>query len=118
MTTSDEHCHDDAAWAASDERSVRSDAVVLRGEAARAASRAVLEEAAQDDGPSRALLARARAGRPALEDGQVGPSPTWRYRVPRSLDRRMRAQAAAEHRDLSDVLRSAANDYLSAHEAV
>ncbi|MBD3780829.1 MAG: hypothetical protein IE923_16395 [Micrococcales bacterium] len=117
MTRDDERPGTLGEWAASDEPAVRPGAEVLRGAAARAASRALLEEAAADDAASRALVERSRPGRPPLEEGGVGPSPTWRYRVPRSLDQRMRAQAAAEHRDLSEVLRSAAAEYLEAHAA-
>jgi hypothetical protein len=107
-------------WAESDAPTVRPGTPVLRGEAARKAARALLEEATNDDPPNRELVRRvARRGRPPLNP-DLAPGqrqPTWNIRMPADLDAAMRARAKAEGRRLSDVVRQAAAEYLSAHEA-
>jgi len=39
----------------------------------------------------------------------------WKVRATRALDEAMRARAAAEGRNLSELLRTAAAEYLDAH---
>ena len=106
-----------AAWAESDEPAIRPDAVVHRGEAARDASRALLEAVTEDDPAGRETLRRAARGRPALDPATSGASPLWQVRAPASLDQALRAQATAEGRTLSEVLRDAATAYLTEHRA-
>jgi hypothetical protein len=109
--------HDDlAAWAESDAPQVRPGAVVRRGQAARDAAAAILGAAAEDAADV-AVIERARGGRPSLAaDAPKGTSPLWQVRAPEGLDAALRAQAEAEGRSFSEVLRDAAREYL-AHRA-
>lgn len=107
-----------AAWAESDEPTVRPGATVLRGDAAQAAARALMQDATADDPSGRDMVARiARRGRPRLnpdlDPGQAGP--LWNIRMPIDLDTAMRAQASTEGRPLSEVVRQAAAEYLATH---
>jgi hypothetical protein len=120
MTDDQRHVDELAAWAESDEPTVRPGATVLRGEAARAAARALLEEATADDPAGRELVERVRGrGRPrlnpSLDTGQSGP--LWNIRMTVDIDAAMRAQAKSEGRPLSEVVRQAAAEYLAAHHA-
>jgi len=106
-----------AAWAESDEAigPLGPNAVVHRGETARAASRALLEDAAETD-DEREAVERAKGGRPRL-DPTVKPgknSPMWNIRVPETLDGAARARAAAEGKHLSTLIRDAVQAYLAA----
>jgi hypothetical protein len=114
-----ESYYDDlAAWAESDAPTVRPGAVVYRGEAAREAARALLEEATEDDAEGRALVRRAAGGRPSLDPSEpTGKSPLWQVRAPKSLDRELRDLAIAEGRSFSEVLRDAAVAYLADRRA-
>lgn len=104
------------AWAESDAPQARPSERTLRGQDARAAARAQLLAAAGDDPEQLALIRRASTGRPPLEEtDEPGPSPMWKVRAPRALDEALRARAEAEGRNLSEVLRSAAAEYLKAH---
>jgi hypothetical protein len=103
------------AWAESDEPTIRPDAVVERGEAARESARALLEQFADDPQVAEAL-ARSAPGRPTLDaGGPAGTSPLWQVRAPQSLDNALRERAKVEGRSFSDVLRTAATEYLAAH---
>ena len=115
----DERYTELAAWAESDAPTVRPGARIHRGSAALTAGRALLEDAASDDPASLALLQRAGAGRPPLDrtDAGAGPSPVWNLRAPRALDTAMRDLARAQGRQLRDVLRDAAEEYVAAHRA-
>jgi hypothetical protein len=105
-----------AAWAESSAPTARPEAVVHRGEAARAASRALLETVTEDDPAGRALVRAATRGRPTLgSPAPMGRSPLWQVRAPQALDQALRNRAKAEGRTLSDVIRDAAAAYLSAH---
>lgn len=65
MTNKDERGADLAAWAQSDEPTVQPGTVIHCGEDARAAARAMLEAATQDDPEGRDLVRRvAGRGRP------------------------------------------------------
>lgn len=67
-TKKPESYYDDlAAWAESDEPLIRPGATILRGEAARAASHALLEAATEDDAEGRELVRTATKGRPTLD---------------------------------------------------
>jgi hypothetical protein len=102
------------AWAESDAPTVRTTGKTQRGEDARAAARALLVAAAGDDPEQLALIRHISAGRPTLdESGEV--STMWKVRATRALDEAMRARAAAEGRNLSELLRTAATEYLSKH---
>ena len=104
-----------AAWAESDERAIRPDAKTQRGtEETRAATRAMLTEAAADDPESAELLARSAGGRPSLGGTRsAGASPMWKVRAPAELDAAARQRAEAEGRRLSDLVRAAVTDYLN-----
>ena len=54
---------------------------------------------------------RPRPGRPSLDAGAVGHSPRVEVRVPAVLRDRVRERAAAEGRNLSDVLRGLLEAY-------
>lgn len=114
-----EHYDALAAWAESYTPTLDPTNPPLRGADAAAAGRAMLEAATEDDPAAREQVRRAaRGGRPSLDPqtpGQV--SPQWQVRAPRSLDTAMRAQAKAEGRSLSDLVRDAANQYLATHKA-
>lgn len=101
-------------WAASDEPTVRDDAIVTGPtEEARDAMHQILMGAAfpeQKEDIERA----AKGGRPRLSPGE-GRSPLWRVRVPEPLDKDLHAAAEAEGRNFSDVLRDAAEEYLDHH---
>lgn len=104
-----------AAWAESDAPTLHPGAVVHRGDAARAASRALLEDAAETD-DEREAIERAKGGRPRL-DPTAKPgknSPMWNVRAPETLDADARARAAAEGKDLSALVRDAVQAYLAA----
>jgi hypothetical protein len=106
-----------AAWANSDAPTVRPDAAVLRGDAARQASLALLLEATEDS-PEQHETVRRAAGRPALGGSSAaGPSPLWSIRVPPDLDRAFRQLADRQGRDLSELVRQAAAAYLAAQAA-
>jgi hypothetical protein len=119
---SDEQLHEAQmmAWAESDAPTVHPATPVLRGDAARQAARALLESATSGDPQNRELIRRvARRGRPPLNP-DLAPGhrqPTWNIRMPADLDTAMRARAKAEGRHLSDLVRQAAAEYLSSHEA-
>lgn len=105
-----------AAWAESDEPTIRPGAVVERGEAARESARALLAQFAGDDPQVAEAIERSAPGRPTLAaDGPAGTSPLWQVRAPQSLDNALRERAKAEGRSFSDVLRTAAAEYLAAH---
>ncbi|MFS0700274.1 ribbon-helix-helix protein, CopG family [Cellulomonas sp. 179-A 4D5 NHS] len=108
-----------SAWAASDAPQVHPGATTHRGEDARAAARALLEGATEDDPEGRELVRAARGrGRPRLNpDLEPGEGPVWTVRTPVELDAAMRARAKAERRPLSEILRQAAAEYLAVHEA-
>lgn len=101
-------------WAASDEPTVRDDAIVTGPtEEARDAMHQILMGAAfpeQKEDIERA----AKGGRPRLSPGE-GRSPLWRVRVPEPLDKDLHAAAEAEGRNFSEVLRDAAEEYLDHH---
>lgn len=110
--------NDLSEWAESDEPTVRPGAKILRGEDARAASRALLEAATEDDPEGRALVRGAATGRPSLDSAApAGTSPLWQVRAPKSLDVALRELAKAEGRSFSEVLRAAATEYLATHRA-
>jgi Ribbon-helix-helix protein, copG family len=119
VTEEPESYYDDlAAWAASDAPTVRPDATIYRGDAARAASRALLEEATEDDAAGRELLRTATRGRPTLDPhAPTGESPLWQVRAPKSLDQALRDLAKSEGRSFSEVVRTAAAEYLATHRA-
>lgn len=99
-----------AAWAESDEAAgpLGPNAVVHRGDAARAAARAALAAAAESD-EDRDLIERSKGGRPRLDPAAPGGknSPTWNVRVPETLDAAARARASADGLDLSAFVREA-----------
>jgi hypothetical protein len=105
-----------ARWAESDAPDIRADAVVRRGTPENhAAVRAMLEDAAESPAEV-ALLERSSGGRPSLHAGEPdGKSPQWQIRAPKDLDAAFRAQADAEGRSFSEVLRDAAAEYLAKH---
>ena len=104
-----------AAWAESDERTIRPGAKAQRGtEETRAATRAMLTEAAADDPESAELLARVAGGRPSLGGtSPAGASPMWKVRAPADLDAAARQRAEAEGRSFSDLVRDAVTSYLN-----
>lgn len=104
-----------AAWAESDEPAVRPDAKAQRGtDESRAATRAMLTEAAADDPESAELLARVAGGRPSLGGtSPAGTSPMWKVRAPADLDAAARQRAETEGRKLSDLVREAVTNYLN-----
>ena len=109
-----------ADWAESDEATIGPGDKVERGTPeAHARVRVMLYEATEDDPQGRALVEKvARMGRPTLDPDAPGAhSPQWQVRAPRSLDTAMRAQARAEGRTLSDIVRDAATQYLATHKA-
>lgn len=57
-------------------------------------------------------LGRPRAGT------KNGPSPTVRARVPETLKNRVTAISQSEHRDESDIIRTATANYVEMHEAI
>ncbi|GAB3868579.1 hypothetical protein GCM10028801_44750 [Nocardioides maradonensis] len=76
------------------------------------AMRAMLLEAAET--PEEQEVLRNLGGRPTLAaDG--GPSVPWRLRVPKSLDAQFGAVVEHEGRSFSEVMRSAAEEYIKAH---
>ena len=105
-----------AAWAESDEPTVRPGTKMVRGTPeGHAALRAMLEEGAETE-EEKALLASVRRGRPSL-DPSAKPgttSPMWRVRAPEDLNAAARARAEAEGRDLSALVRDAVQAYLAA----
>lgn len=115
MTNKNPRAHEAAeaaAWAESDERQVRPDARVLRGEQAAEASRALLDQYA-NDAESLDLIERA-VGRPTLgADRPSGTSPIWNIRASADLDVLARERAEAEGRNLSDLVRGAVSQYLA-----
>ncbi|MCL2467492.1 MAG: ribbon-helix-helix domain-containing protein [Micrococcales bacterium] len=117
MTIDQKRYADLAAWAESDEPTIRPDATVERGTPASCAEvTAMLLEAADTD-DDRAMIRRT-AGRPTLDpDAPAGPSPLWQVRAPKSLDHAMRNLARAQGRSFSAVLRDAASQYLATHQA-
>ncbi|PFG33037.1 hypothetical protein [Sanguibacter antarcticus] len=120
MSTNPETDYDAlAAWAQSDEPTIQPGTKMIRGTAAdHDALRAMLEAGAETE-EEKALLARARRGRPSL-DPTATPgttSPMWRVRAPGPLDARARARAEAEERDLSALVRQAVEEYLTNHAA-
>jgi phage-related baseplate assembly protein len=101
-------------WAESDAPTVRTSDKTQRGEDARAAARALLVAAAGDDSEQLALIRHVSVGRPTLdESGRV--STMWKVRATPALDEAMRARAVAEGRNLSELLRTAAAEYLAKH---
>ena len=118
MSDDQRHVDELAAWAESDEPTVRPGAKILRGDAAVAAARALLEDASADDPAGRELVDRVRGrGRPRLNPDSGQPTPVWNVRMTVDIDAAMRAQARREGRPLSEVIRSAAAEYLAAHHA-
>jgi len=108
---------DYAAWAArieGDDRPARPTGKGLSGAAARRYAITALEDAAETTEEKN--LVRSLGGRPTL-DPTGTPSAAWRLRVPSSLDEQFRAQAVAEGRTFSEVLRSAAEEYMTTHAA-
>lgn len=104
------------AWAESDVPEIRDDAAIRHGtDESRAQIRALLEEAAETQTERQKI--RDLGGRPPLDPQGEGESPTWSLRAPRVLDRELREQAEREGRKLSEVLRSAAREYLDTHRA-
>lgn len=104
-----------AAWAESELPAVRPDAVIHRGDAALAASRALLDDAAESD-TERESVERGTDGRLGL-DPKSAPgknSSTWNVSAPESLDTAARARAATEGKDFSTFVRDVINDYLAA----
>lgn len=87
----------------------------LFGDEAAAAGRALLEECL--GGPE--ALERALGGRPSLspEAPRGHRSPVRSLRLPDELSRRLDAQAEAEGRRPSDVMRDALVEYLDGHRA-
>lgn len=63
--------------------------------------------------PEQAETIRNLGGRPTLDPAGAA-SVAWRLRVPSSLDERFRARVESEGRSFSDVLRTAAEEYLAA----
>lgn len=121
MSTEQQNHYDALAdWAESDEAAIRPRDKVERGTPeGHARVRAMLYDATEDDPQGRALVERvARMGRPTLDPDAPGAhSPQWQVRAPRPLDTAMRAQAKAEGRSLSAVVRDAASQYLATHKA-
>jgi len=64
--------------------------------------------------PEERELIRNVGGRPTL-DPAGSASVSWRLRVPKTLDQEFQAVVEAEGRSFSDVLRTAAAEYVSAH---
>lgn len=94
-----------AEWAASEAAEIRADDPgVLRGDAARAASRALLE--------------RAGAGRPALDPNQPkgAVSPRRQVRLPDQLNAKVDAIARQQNRTPSAVMRDAIEAYVNTHK--
>ena len=60
---------------------------------------------------------RPRPGRPSLDATAEGPSPRVEVRVPAALRDRVRKRAAAEGRNVSDVLRELLEAYASGASA-
>lgn len=117
MTIDQKRYADLAAWAESDEPTVRPDAKIERGTpASRAEVTAMLLESADTD-EDRAMIRRT-AGRPTLDPhAPTGASPLWQVRAPKGLDQAMRQLAHAQGRSFSAVLRDAAEEYLATHRA-
>lgn len=104
------------AWAESDAPQIREDAEVRHGTTqSHAAIRALLEDAADTDQEKQQI--RDLGGRPGLDPQGKGASPMWNLRAPQALDTELRQQAEREGRKLSEVLRSAARQYLDTHRA-
>lgn len=105
-----------AEWAESDEPTIRPGAAMHRGTPERHAAMLALLEAAAETPGEKALIDRARRGRPPL-DPRATPgttSPMWRVRAPEALNAAARARAASEGRDLSALVRDAVQAYLAA----
>ncbi|HEY3556335.1 MAG TPA: hypothetical protein VGL05_02660 [Kribbella sp.] len=94
-----------AEWAEHDMSLPENSRTALRGQAAAEFGRELIE--------------RSRGGRPSI-DPDAGPgenSPVRQVRLPRSLDNDLVAFAEVNHRNLSEVMREAITEYLSAHKA-
>lgn len=94
-----------AAWAEHDMTLPASSTTAVRGKAAAAFGRDVLE--------------RATGGRPSI-DPKASPgqhSPVRQVRLPVEVNEQLAALARAEHRSPSDVIRAALADYLATHTA-
>lgn len=75
--------------------------------------RTIMIEAAATPGEKEYI--RNLGGRPTL-DPSGEASVSWRVRVPSALDAKFRAVARAQGRSFSAVLRSAAEEYVAAHD--
>lgn len=102
-----------AEWAERDMVLAAHSSTALRGAAAAAAERAMLEDAL--GGPE--AVDRAQGGRPPLNPtAPIGEhSPKRQVRLPVDLDARLTALAQAQDRRASDVMRDALTAYLDAH---
>lgn len=93
-----------AAWAEHDMIVKRGAASTLRGAAAAAEGRELIE--------------RSQGGRPSI-DPAAAPgqeSPVRQVRLPRALDEGLEALAESQHRTASEIMRDAISDYLAAHK--
>lgn len=99
-----------SAWAESDAFEIPTSAEILVGADAEHEARATIEDLVGAERLDRAIN---RGGRPSL-DGRSGsgPSPKRQVRLPRDVDDRLMARAAAEHREVSELLREAIITYL------
>ena len=106
-----------AEWASSDAPTIAPDAIVRQGTpTSRAATAALLLEAAETPAEVEEIERASMGGRPSLDaSGPAGVSPLWQIRAPQALDAAMRARAAAEGRTFSELLRDAASQYLTTH---
>lgn len=104
-----------ATWAEHDMVLAKDSPTALRGEAAAAYGRALLENAL--GGPE--AVQRAVGGRPPLDPGaEPGRHARKRQvRLPADLDAALDTLAAAQQRRASDVLRDALTDYVATHPA-
>ncbi|MEV4266230.1 hypothetical protein [Kribbella sp. NPDC049584] len=92
-----------AEWAEHDMKLPEQSKSALRGDAAAAFGKDLIE--------------RSRGGRPSI-DPDAGPgeaSPVRQVRLPRAVDHDLVAFAEQNHRNLSEVMREAIVEYLTAH---
>jgi hypothetical protein len=97
-----QHYHELAEWAESDDRELHPEKA-LRGRQAAEASRELLRRA---------------GGRPSIDrdPDATGAAPRRQVRLPRNVSKRLDDLAAEQGRRASDIMRDAITTYLDAHQ--